>query len=76
MQGRGLGVKNGTPSGKHLSEATARRDKAFGEGKVNLRLRRQGNGLRKEGNGRRGFQNERLEGSVAEPGSAWTGARL
>lgn len=49
---------------------------AFGEGKVNLRLRKTGNGLRKGGDGRRGFQNERLEGSVAEPGCDWVGARL
>lgn len=53
-----------------------RQSLAFGEGKVNWRLRRQGNGLRKEGNGRRGFQNERLEGSAAEPGRDWAGARL
>lgn len=72
-------MKNETQSGKHLSEVTCleRQTLAFGEGKVNLRLRKTGEWVKKRGEtGRRGFQNERLEGSVAEPGCDWAGARL
>lgn len=57
MQGQGLGVKNGTQSGKHLSEVTCleRQTLAFGEGKVNLRLRKTGEWVKKRGRREKGL---------------------
>lgn len=52
-----MGVKNGTQSGKHLSEVTCleRQTLAFGEGKVNLRLRKTGEWVKKRGRREKGL---------------------